>query len=376
MAAIVHLTSVHPRHDTRIVLKMCRSLAAAGHQVTLLVADGKDDEKKDDIHIIDVGKSNGRLRRMLGATRRVLSRALALNADVYHLHDPELLPVGLILKWYGKRVIFDAHEDVPQQILSKFYLPLISRYIISGIMARFEYFSCRRFDCVITATPVIRKKFIEKDIEAVDINNFPMLGELETGICWYKKRRDVCYVGSIVATRGIREIVAAMALCQSGARLNLCGDFAEKSMRIEVGETSGWVAVNELGFLTRARVKEILGSSVAGLVTLHRTPAYVDSLPVKMFEYMSAGLPVIASNFPLWREIIEGNECGICVDPLNPKAIAEAIDWLIENPDRAEEMGENGRRAVRERYNWDIEKGKLLALYDKLIFASDRQNLL
>jgi glycosyltransferase involved in cell wall biosynthesis len=119
-------------------------------------------------------------------------------------------------------------------------------------------------------------------------------------------------------------------------------------------------------------MKSVLGRSLAGIVTFLPEPNHVTAQPNKMFEYMSAGLPVIASNFPLWREIIETNECGICVDPLDPKAIADAIDWLVENPTPARTMGENGSKAVMERYNWSVEEEKLLALYDKLIYASDR----
>ncbi len=372
MTRFVHLTSVHPRYDTRIFLKMCRSLAAAGHQVTLVVADGKGDERKEGVQILDVGKSEGRLRRMFGTTRRVFKRALALNADIYHLHDPELLPIGLRLKRRGKRVIFDAHEDLPAQILSKPYLHPALRHTVSVMAATLERFVCRRLDTVVAATPTIRDKLLDQGVTATDINNFPTLGELEGDISWGEKSREVCYVGGITAIRGIREVVAAMALCRSKARLNLGGKFAEQDVKRDAEKSPGWSAVNELGFLSRSEMKSVLGRSLAGIVTFLPEPNHVTAQPNKMFEYMSAGLPVIASHFPLWREIIETNECGICVDPLDPKAIADAIDWLVENPTPARTMGENGSKAVMERYNWSVEEEKLLALYDKLIYASDR----
>ena len=132
-------------------------------------------------------------------------------------------------------------------------------------------------------------------------------------------------------------------------------------------KSTGWACVNALGFLSREQMRQTLSRSVAGIVTFLPVPNHIDAQPNKIFEYMSAGLPVIASHFPLWREIIEGNECGLCVDPLDPAAIAAAMDRLVENPDLARRMGENGRRAVHERYNWGVEEKKLLALYGKLL---------
>ena len=129
----------------------------------------------------------------------------------------------------------------------------------------------------------------------------------------------------------------------------------------------GWQRVNALGFLDRAGVRDVLGRSMAGLVTFHPAPNHIDAQPNKMFEYMSAGIPVIASDFPLWREIIAGNDCGLLVDPVNPAAIAEAIDTRVNNPDMAQRMGENGRRAVEARYNWGIEEQKLLAFYEQIL---------
>lgn len=363
---IVHLSSVHSRSDTRIFIKQCRSLAANGYDVTLVVADGKGDEHKDGVRIMDVGRLSGRLNRMITTTRRVLDRALALNADVYHLHDPELIPIGLKLKHSNKIVVFDSHEDVPKQLHGKPYLGPVSRRVLPKMMGLFEREACSRFNGIVAATPSIRDKFLTINTHTVDVNNFPLLGELDTSLPWADKAREVCYVGAIGANRGIREIVRAFEYLGSPARLNLGGNFSEPDLKQEVKAYRGWKSVNELGYLAREDVRKVLSRSVAGLVTLHPAINYLDALPVKMFEYMASGIPVIASNFPLWRDIVEHNGCGLCVDPLDPKAIAVAIDYLITHPDLARSMGENGRRLVLHQYNWSTEERKLLGFYAAL----------
>lgn len=366
ISTVVHLTSVHQRSDTRIFIKQCSSLAER-YQTSLVVADGKGNSKINDVHIHDVGSFKSRKDRIINAPKAILKEALEINADLYHLHDPELIPIGLKLKKLGKTVIFDSHEDVPNQILSKYYLSPLVRRPISELMKWYEVFACSKLDAVIAATPFIEEKFLKINPNTVNVNNYPIVEEFASIAHRSGDSKKVFYVGSITAVRGIEEIVNALNFTQSNATLLLGGSFADNKLEDKVKKTKGWRKVEYLGFINRQQIETCLSESIAGLVVLHPTPSFLDSLPVKMFEYMSAGVPVIASDFPLWKTIINENECGICVDPLDPKAIAEAIDYFIQNPSIAMKMGENGRESVKIKYNWDIEKSKLFSLYDKLL---------
>jgi glycosyltransferase involved in cell wall biosynthesis len=363
---IAHLSSAHPRYDTRIFIKMCSSLASHGYDVFLIVADGLGDEVKNGVAIHDVGlNSGGRLSRMSKTVKHVFAAALKLNADIYHFHDPELIPIGLKLKKLGKKVIFDAHEDLPKQILSKPYLNKPAKVVLSKAFILYERWACPKFDAIVCATPFIRDKFLKINPNTVDINNFPLLDELANTSDWSDKLNEVAYVGDISKIRGIQEIVLAMN-DTNGVRLNLAGKFADQLLKNKVKNQQAWTKVNELGFLNRQQVNEVLAKSKAGLVTFLPAPNHIDAQPNKMFEYMSAGLPIVTSNFPLWREIVEGNQCGLCVNPLNSKEIGGAIKYIIEHPREAEEMGMNGRKAVEEKYNWKIEERKLLNIYKEI----------
>ncbi|MFS4492765.1 glycosyltransferase family 4 protein [Maribacter sp. 2308TA10-17] len=363
---ICHLTTVHVRYDTRIFVKECCGLAKNGYDVTLIVADGQGDEEKNGVKIVDIGKPSGRIKRILTYHKKILKRALEVDAEVYHFHDPELLRSGSRLIKLGKTVVYDSHEDVPRQVLDKAYIPALFRKPLSRLIERFEDRIVAKLAGVVTVTPNLENRFFKNNRNVVQVRNFPHLQEFETNASQnITKENAVCYVGAITKVRGILGMVDAMQY-QNDTKLLLGGKFENEALRNQTTSSKGWSNVQELGFLNREEVRNTLLKSKAGLVLLEPTQSYLDSIPVKMFEYMVAGIPVIASDFKYWRELIEEENCALFVDPKDPKAISNAISLLIEDKRKAEQMGQNGRKAVLEKFNWSKEEKKLMAFYERV----------
>ncbi len=365
---IAHLTSAHTRADSRIFIKECRTLANAGYDVSLVVADGKGDSVDGAVKIFDVGASKGRLNRFLGSTRRVLAKAIELDAIIYHFHDPELIPVGLELKRLGKRVVFDAHEDFPKQLLNKPYLGKLSARILSEMAAAYEAYACRRFDGVIAATPSIRAKFSSINPNTIDVLNYPIFEELNPASSSVSRSgKHICYIGGLTRSRGIVDLVRAMGAVRGDVRLQLCGKFQEPGLEEELKSLPGWSSVDYLGYIDREGVRDVLARCSVGIVVVHPKPNHLDSLPIKMFEYMAAGVAVVASDFPLWKGIVEGRKSGVCVRAQDPSLLKDVINSLFDNPALIIEMGSNGKQAVDRHFNWGIEEVKLTDFYSQIM---------
>jgi len=364
---IAHVTTVHPRDDIRIFRKECLSLAAAGYETHLVVGDGLGDELRDGVHIADIGAAPlGRMKRMREQPRRALQTLRRLAPAVVHFHDPELLPMGARWVREGGIAVYDAHEDVPRQILTKQWIPAPLRRPLAWAFERYENALVRRLSAVVAATPHIAQRFAAVQSRSVSVCNFPSLDELSLPTGDARRENAVCYVGGITRTRGIRELVRAIELL-AGVRLILCGDIEDAALEAQLRAMPGWSQVEYLGRVGRAEVREVMARSRAGMVTLLPMPSYMDALPIKMFEYMSAALPVIASDFPVWREIVVSAQCGLCVDPTQPAAIADAIRTLLAEPERAEQMGRAGRLAIERQFNWPHQERRLLDFYRTLI---------
>ncbi|HEX4643695.1 MAG TPA: glycosyltransferase family 4 protein [Candidatus Acidoferrales bacterium] len=355
----------------RIFHKECKSLARAGYQVTL-VAQAPHDGEHDGIALRALPIWKSRLQRFARGAFAVYRKALEADADVYHFHDPELIPVGLLLRMRGKKVIYDSHEDTPRTISYKPYIPSALCGTVSHSVGFLENLACRWFSALVTATSGMADRFRRLNGNIVVINNYPRIDEIESSAS-PNARADAepsfLYVGMrITRARGAEEMVRAMGLLpmETRARLRLVGNWDSSELPASLTKIPGWDRVTFVGLVGRPEVASELQNAAAGLVILHPEPNYVTSQPVKLFEYMCAGLPVIVSDFPSCREIVNDARCGILVDPLNPKEIAGAMEFLLTHPEEAAAMGRRGYAAVRERYTWANEEKTLLRLYSEL----------
>jgi glycosyltransferase involved in cell wall biosynthesis len=361
---------VHTPFDVRVFHKECKSLARSGEHV-VLIAPHQWDEVVDSVEVKGIRLDSGRLTRMTRTAWFVYKEALRQQGDVYHFHDPELIPVGLLLAALGKNVVYDIHEDAPADMLHKDYIPRCFRRPLMWSVRKLESAACRRFSGLIAATPTIAERFYPMNANTVVVHNFPKLDEIAPDVAslWNERPPAIAYIGSISERRGVREMLHALSLLPSDlpAQMMLAGPFSPPVLRPELEPLPGWNRVQYLGVLDRPAVANLLSRVRLGLLLLQPEPNFVNAMPIKLFEYMAAGIPVIASDFPLWRQIIGGAGCGLLVDPGDAREIAHAMEYLLTHDAEAEAMGRRGRQAVCERYNWSTEERVLLQFYSDLL---------
>ncbi len=365
------LTTVHMPFDGRVFHRGARSLAKAGYEVTLIARHTKE-EVVGGVRVLPLPASKNRIERVTRVMWRLYRLAVRENADVYHFHDPELMIVGLLLKLRGKKVIWDAHEHYPNSILDKYYISKPLRRLTSRSFDLFERAVIRFFDYVIYTTPLVGARYATMKVRAGRVENYPIMESSGTPV--REPQEKIVYLGGMSKIRGLLEVVQALAeVVKKHPHWKLClvGSYSPASFEGEVRdlvkklgveanvEFIAWVPYDE---------KERLSSQAAmGVITYLPYSNNTSCLPNKLFDYMLVSLPVIASNFPLYREVVEGSHCGLIVDPSKPPEIARAMEYLIEHPDEARRMGENGRRAVLEKYNWETESKQLLRIYDEVL---------
>lgn len=380
MIRICHLSSVHPPFDTRIYFKECKSLASAGFDVTFIARSSTssgelslippaENTPKGEVHIIPFYPYKNRFSRILLSPYRMLREALKQKASLYHFHDPELIPVGIMLRIAGKKVIYDVHEDFHKQIKDKPYLhnSFLKSFLSLSVLC-LEKIGALFFNQIITATPSISLNFNPRKTNVV--RNVPVLAmmgaDVEAATDVVKEKPVVTYAGVLTRIRGIKEIIMAMDYVGPKAELWLLGKWESNAFYEECRSLEGWKYVHFLGQKPQEKVYAYMKLADIGLVNFYPLANHMEALPNKIYEYMALSLPMVLSHFPSWKDAFES--CALFADPKNPMEIAQQIEALLDNPDLMQEKGRKGRELIETGFSWESEQERLIEIYKKILY--------
>ena len=363
---IVHITTVHQPFDNRIFHKECVSMAELGYEV-VLIARHNTDEIVQGVKIRALSEPGGRLARVFKTGRQAYKFALQEKADLYHFHDPEFIPFAIMLSRRGEKIVYDVHEDYVSAFKQKSYLPGPMRKTLAHIVDFLETILTRSFAIVLA------EKYYQYRFPAgFQVLNYPKRNLLSVAINRVEKDDlRLIYTGNITRDRGAFQHVNILNYCPD-VQLSLVGHCREvlakqlfvlagdNKDRLQIHGTERYIPFNEIVS------HYVQGNWTAGLALFPWTPHYVNKELTKIFEYMSVGIPIICSDFPVWQDLMEKTGAGICVNADSEKEVKAVIEYLHSNRVQAKKMGENGRRSIDKFYNWENEAKKLEALYLKL----------
>ena len=378
---VCQLTNVHSPLDQRIYYKEALSLAAAGYEVCVAGPGSRDMEGvRGGVRVVTVPRGRGVSGRLVNALA-LFRKAASMRAEIYHFHDPELLPLGLLLRLMGRKVIYDCHEPFPQEVYDRRWVPRGLRGPLSVAVDCIERFFARHLSGVLGVVEEQGSRFGHRPFAAV--RNFPRLEWFEVNGCpgetGSQEECQLLHLGSLSVSRGsdfLLDVMQELGKTHPGVRLRTVGRFYtrqdEENFRSRL-ETCGLqdrilcqqslVPYNRLGKeIRRHRI-----GLIPGQVSLKNLAPFV---PTKLFEYLACGIPVVASDLPSIRAFYEEGDWGAVADPADPAAHAREISRLLEDPVAASEKGHRGRALVEERFNWALESRKLIAFYDRICNGS------
>lgn len=370
---ICHLTPIQRARDERAFSR--ESLPSLPYGVRpSIVGPHSMKGSLEQVEFVPIPKRHNRALRILLAIRTAYW-ALRQKADIYHVHSPELIPAGLVLRLiYGKKVVYDTREDFPSMMLTKTYLPRLLRSSMSKLVAGFERLAARSLHGVITADagslrPLARAGKSKKLV----FYNFPNLKyfpEKQPG----PKLFDLVYRGGLSERAGTFVLLRAMRLLLNRgikARLLLFGYTDNQQAEQSIRDCLISFGIEELvtlrGVIPHDEMASTLSLARIAVCPLQKIPKFMNNIPVKVFEAWACGLPVVATDLPPIRPFFAGRRLGLLVKPGDSRELANAIQHLLGTPGLVEEYGRRARQVIVERYNAGMEIRKLLSLYERVL---------
>lgn len=366
--SVCHISTVHSVNDSRIFFKECETLAKSGFEVNLVI-NAERSTIINGINIIALPVRRSRISRVFFLSFIAFFKALKTNSTIYHFHDPELIFIGFLLKLLGKKVIYDVHEDLREDILLKQWLGgRLTTKAFAHVASFAEKMANSFFDAIVVTTPKIYSHF--NPYKTILLRNFVKLSSFTDSQCQGKinkktTKKILVYVGLLARIRGIKEMIEAIERVEEESELWLIGRWENEQFKNECDALPGSKRVRYVGYVKHDKVPFYLREADVGMVTLHPTSTFLESYPIKVFEYMSSALPVIMSNFPLWIELFE--DAAVFVNPNNVDDIAAKIDYLLSEEKTRKNLAQKGENLVLTKYNWEMESEKLITLYNVLL---------
>lgn len=369
-ARVCVITTVHTPYDGRILFKECASLARV-HDVTLLCFFDSEAEEREGVRIKPMPKPKNRFQRVL-AGRRMVKAAVAERADVYHFHDPEfLLQASRLAKLTGKPVIYDCHENYPITFDQKSYLPAWVRPIAVWVVDKLEKRVTPTLAATVVADEDLMDRFQSFASKVVLVKNYPPLEHMPVPDFGYPRKPWAIYVGVITEVRGADKLLEAFALVHRevpDAMLVLVGDNRLDPQKFGAFlERYGLTrAVDDKGFVPYAEAMPLVQRCRVGVSPMPHHEKFRRNLASKVFDYMGAGTPYVASDWGAIAQTVKGKG-GMLVDTEDPKEIARGMLTYLKDDELARKTGAEGRAAVEREFNWESQEKRLLALYDELL---------
>lgn len=368
MVKVFIFTSLHNWDDVRIYQKQAKSLALK-YEVELHAVANFKHKKIDNINVYGLNKISKRYLRPLN-WGVLLYRALKSDAEVFHFHDPELLPIGVMIKFLKKKkVIYDAHENVKLTILNREWINEKIRKPLSRAFDRYEKRISKKLDRVVTVLDEIAEDFIKEGINTIVVKNF----QIDVGIpkkdIMKGKEIKIAYAGSISSIRGTLELVESFKyIPYDNVHLDIIGEFSSEDIKKHIMDNVKRDSrIKYKGVVSYHEAQGILKDSDIGVVSYKPGPNHDFCLPNKIFEYMSAGVPIVATRIKYWENNFKRYNNILFIDEVKAKSIAEGIIYLIENKEEANRMGQAGYKAYKENFTWQGEEKKLLLMYEELL---------